>query len=541
MGKIGDLWVRLGLKSDDYKKGIKDANKQTEGFGSKLGKMKAGAIAVWAAVGAAVTKFAKDLIASTNRMGDAWATFTSRSKAAWDTFLSSVSSWNFNDFFARMKQATAEAAEFAKAMDSEFEVGNSIKLQRSAMAAELAALKVQMQDATKTFDERIKAAKTYIEKVTPLYAQIEAQAKRMEDAHLGKWLAGSGLQDTDQVRKDLRRFIVEIGQNIELYDQLSALSDAQRTIDKGVNAWGSNYAKVNAARTDRAKLLSQLSGVIGSYDTDLLSLFRAYNDMRGDKDTAPLIEAMVAADEAAAMLNRDTAEMQSVMNGLINQRAVALVKALAMQSVEEPSQMFADLKEQMKADLQEIEDLDMDVDLDLGLEDIDQEIKDFLAKWQQDMQQIEALNGMLENSIISATQNGMQALTDMMFGLEGADMKQVMAAFLSPFADTLKQMGSMIMAEGIAMEAFKKSFTNPYAAIAAGAALIAIGSAVSSGLQALTANPTGGAGTSASYGGNSYGSGTENYESTLNIEVTGKISGSDILIAGRKQQSKWDR
>jgi hypothetical protein len=120
-------------------------------------------------------------------------------------------------------------------------------------------------------------------------------------------------------------------------------------------------------------------------------------------------------------------------------------------------------------------------------------------------------------------------------------MKQVMAAFLSPFADTLKQMGSMIMAEGIAMEAFKKSFTNPYAAIAAGAALIAIGSAVSSGLQALTANPTGGAGTSASYGGNSYGSGTENYESTLNIEVTGKISGSDILIAGRKQQSKWDR
>ena len=25
MGKIGDLWVRLGLKSDDYKKGMKDA------------------------------------------------------------------------------------------------------------------------------------------------------------------------------------------------------------------------------------------------------------------------------------------------------------------------------------------------------------------------------------------------------------------------------------------------------------------------------------------------------------------------------------
>ena len=185
MGKIGDLWVRLGLKSDDYKKGMKDAKKETSNFSQNLGKMKATAIAVWAAVGTAVVKFAKDLIVSTNRMGDAWATFTSQSKAAWDTFLSSVSSWDFSNFFARMREATAEAAEFAKAMDSEFEVGNSIKLQRAAMAAELAALKVQMQDATKTFDERIAAAQNYIDKVTPIYAQIEAQAKRMEDASFG--------------------------------------------------------------------------------------------------------------------------------------------------------------------------------------------------------------------------------------------------------------------------------------------------------------------------------------------------------------------
>lgn len=127
MGKIGDLWVRLGLKSDDYKKGMKDAKKETTTFSQNLGKMKATAIAVWAAVGTAVVKFAKDLIVSTNRMGDAWATFTSQSKAAWSTFLSSVSSWDFDNFFARMREATAEAAEYAKAMDSEFEVGNSIK------------------------------------------------------------------------------------------------------------------------------------------------------------------------------------------------------------------------------------------------------------------------------------------------------------------------------------------------------------------------------------------------------------------------------
>jgi hypothetical protein len=90
----------------------------------------------------------------------------------------------------------------------------------------------------------------------------------------------------------------------------------------------------------------------------------------------------------------------------------------------------------------------------------------------------------------------------------------------------------MIMAEGIAMEAFKKSFKNPYAAIAAGAALIAVGSAVSSGLQRLTANPTGG-GTTASAGG-STSMAAQNYESTLTVEVVGKISGNDINISGKK-------
>ena len=42
MGKIGDLFVRLGLKSDGFKKGMNDAKKETQSFGSKLSSMKAG-------------------------------------------------------------------------------------------------------------------------------------------------------------------------------------------------------------------------------------------------------------------------------------------------------------------------------------------------------------------------------------------------------------------------------------------------------------------------------------------------------------------
>jgi hypothetical protein len=156
------------------------------------------------------------------------------------------------------------------------------------------------------------------------------------------------------------------------------------------------------------------------------------------------------------------------------------------------------------------------------------------------VQTMQDLNYVLEDSIVSATMNGLQAFTDMLFGLEDAGMEQILAAFIAPFGDTLKQMGSMIMAEGIAMEAFKKSFSNPYAAIAAGAALIAVGSAVSSGLQKLTANPAGGAG-SASYGGASSSAAANNYESELTVNVVGHISGSDIALSLDRTRNKQRR
>ena len=193
---------------------------------------------------------------------------------------------------------------------------------------------------------------------------------------------------------------------------------------------------------------------------------------------------------------------------------------------------------ELKSFVEEIEALDLgsimsEMGIEEGMADVENDMRAFLDSWAQDVESVAQLNQMLSDSFVSAFGNGMQALTDMMMGIEGADMKSVMAAFIAPFADTMKQMGSMIMSEGIAMVAFKKSFSNPYAAIAAGAALIAVGSAVSSGLQRLTQNPTGGSG-GTSAGGGSYGSQVSDYESTLTVEVVGRISGKDIVISGKK-------
>jgi hypothetical protein len=131
-----------------------------------------------------------------------------------------------------------------------------------------------------------------------------------------------------------------------------------------------------------------------------------------------------------------------------------------------------------------------------------------------------------------------------MAGLEGADASRVLAGILSPFADTLIQLGEILIAESGAIKAFKEALKTLdwKVSLAAGAALIAVGASLKAGIQRLGTTAGGGGATSSYTGGSSYGSNPElNYDSTLTVEVVGKISGSDILIAGQNQQNKWNR
>lgn len=83
------------------------------------------------------------------------------------------------------------------------------------------------------------------------------------------------------------------------------------------------------------------------------------------------------------------------------------------------------------------------------------------------------------------------------------DMQGVFKSIGGVIANFMSSLGKALIATGIASEAFKKTLKNPYAAIAAGAALVALSSIVASKLQA---GPSGGASyastsTSASSGG----------------------------------------
>ena len=486
MGKISDIWVRLGLKKEGFDKGMDDAVKKTDQAGGKMSKMLSAAKAGWAAVGAAVIAFSREMVLATNKVGDAWARTMGGVKNGWQTILAEISNYkpdfsSFKNFFknegkwirnllGNTKEAAEAGRDMAAAFDAEFELTRSLAIQREKIKGQLADLRVALANVNLSPEERRAAGAKYKSLLEPLYeAEIETR-KNMLNAAVEAWLAGTGVSATTAQVKD---FFTYIGTDAE--------------------AMAKKYPE----------------------------LARVYNDLKGDKANEVLFTAIQNLTAAENGLANELKEVNTTLNGI---KDLSIVPDLSADT-------------DLDIDLTDVETIEpMDWDAILG--DYDSELDTFVDKWKQTQELVASYNQALEDSIINSMYNGLQAITDMMFGLEGADMKNALAAFIAPLGDTMKQMGAMIMSEGIAMTAFKKSFTNPAAAIAAGAALMAIGSAVSSGLQRLTANPGGGTGYSS---GSSASAGVQNYESEMTIYVEGRISGNDIVLSGNKTLNKWRR
>lgn len=507
MGKIGDLWVRLGLKSDDYKKGINAAKKQTSSFAGGLDKMKAGALAVWAAVGAAVTKFAKDFISATNTINDKWEATMSGIRASYQSVLADMATYkpdfsSFRNFFknewnwikktfGNAKEAGDAAQEMTKAFDAEFELVNSVKLQKAMIQEELNDLYVKMRDTTLSPADRQAAAERYKALLQPL-ADAEVRIyKQMMEAASKAWQAGAGLS-REYSSAEIQDFFANYGVNPE------------------------------ATKAKYGELAS------------------VYENRKGDEQNRVIFDILTRWEQANAQMS----DVNKVLSRTTN-------------SIKKEQQTFdLNLAEDLEGGLQdvfaEIDAIDFS-EIDLEFPEIDlsafdkaiEELKAKGAEWLEEQQKVAELNQAFSNTLANSLSGGVQAFTNMLFNLDGADATQVLSALMQPFADTAVQLGTMLIAQGTAVEAFNKSLMSLQGApaIAAGVALVAIGSAMRAGIQSLAKGGSS-ASTASTYDSGAYdtnGTTFDNYDSTIQVEVYGRISGSDILIAGSNQQKKWNR
>lgn len=135
-------------------------------------------------------------------------------------------------------------------------------------------------------------------------------------------------------------------------------------------------------------------------------------------------------------------------------------------------------------------------------------------------------NKALNDAIVGGISDSFQYLANCVAGLDELSGAGMMNALLSPLAEAAIKMGEIMVSAGLASEAFKSMLTNPYTAIAAGAALIAVGAAAKAGLQAAINSATGTSYVASSVASSGYSNNSSNdrsWEREMTLHVTGTL------------------
>lgn len=553
MSKIGDLFVKLGLKKDDYSRGLKEAGAETEGFVSKLKGIGTKAAAVWAAIGVGAVALADKFAHTSQRFGDLWDQTMSGMKAAWDQFTTSLTNFDFNGFGQRIKNAFDAARKSAAAHDSEFEVMNSINLRKAEIREELALLQIQMRNQNLSQQERLAAQKKYLDMLEPLYKQEADMRREIMLADTNEYLANAGLGETTANREALKSFMTDVAPNSALLSALDAYNKRNS---------GKKGTKFTA---EQEKIVENFLAEHDVQTGAAMAALATYYQSTNDKTASKVVDALQAYYSAAGAFNDETRKVQQLGDAIVSSSGSGKGAGSKEKSPEEKLRELQQAARDAAAEAAEIAAADAEVAAmaDQMVEDIERtwDLPNVVTQYEREMADglIAATTGVLEKeaainerakqladefneAITDGYVNGVQELMDQLMGLEDMNAGAVFSALLTPLADMAIQEGKILMASGVGIEAIKKALEslNGVAAIAAGAALIAVGAAAKSGLAALAQNGAS-SGYASTYTGGSGGSQSQTIATEMTIYVDGRISGRDIVLSGQKTISSWNR
>lgn len=545
MGKIGDLWVKLKLKADEYKKGLDSAKGQTKSFSEGLKNLSAAAVAVWGVIGAAATKMALEFVKSSQTIGDAWDIAMTQISTRWQQIRAElnrgIAKGGVKGFFqALFSDSTEEDAmdagkALSQANDAMTEIDYAFRLSMSQTQPKLHELYLKMMNTALSASDREAAAVDYRKTIEAIY---EPRVKGLKDI----------------MDKTVEQYLVIGGMDKSRYT-------ASQTIDL-IKMMASDPAKVEKEYNDFYQGYQSIGDkVSGNLVATMETFYNATNEMnsilkRADR-TAQSMEH-TGLDELIKKLGT-SGEAMSEFRAQVTEEAEVIAADEAFQSMSDPLEEFekshAELLDHLNHKQQIFADMSQDAyakaakaaydyatNEQSALDLADEAAQTALDNLRASQEKAAELNNSFSEAIAAGLSDSTQAFTDMLFNLEGADASAVLGALLQPFANMAKQLGEMLLIEGLGIKAFKESMKtlNPYVAIAAGAALIALGATISSGIKAL-----GSSGGSSAMSSGSSATSNANSDTTISTEMTiyvkGKISGKDILISGDNAKKYYGR
>lgn len=553
MGKIGDLWVKLKLKSDEYKKGLDEAQGKTRSFADKIKSFSVTAAAVWGAIGISVSKLAGDFIKSSQTIGDAWDKTLTRAQTKWKAVVAELNRslagsgteslgqqlargfmgplWG-TLFGPNSKRAGLTGKSVSEAKDAMTEIEYAFKLNMAQTGPKLHELYLKMMNSALSASDREAAAKDYRQEIEDIYAPRVKGIKDILDKMVQQYLAIGGISPKKYGTEQVVDLIKMMGSDpAKVEREYSDFFAGYQSIGDDVsgnlvNTMEAYYNATNEMndilkRADRTAQSMENTGL-----DDLVKKLGDVNDNMADFRAQVAEEAeVIAADEEFQKMADPLEEFERTHDEVLSnmtekQRTFA---ELAQKSYEKAAKAAYEYSQQEQESMDlanEAAETAMD-----NLENLTVDIGKYLG-----------------DALASSVSDGFQAITDALTGVSDFDASTLVSSILQPFANMAKQLGELLMATGFSIKIAQKAAFHPETMIAAGAALAALGAALSSGIQAISNSLGSGGGASSSA---SAGSSTPTTDSNISTEMTvyvkGKISGKDILISGDNARSYYGR
>ena len=313
MGKIGDLWVKLGLKKDEFSRGMKEAGNETSSFASKVTNMSKAAKLAWAAVGAAVAKFAKDAVKMTQKWGDQWNETMAGIKGAYSSFVRQISSGDgWNHLFANMREAFRVSKEVAAALDEIFERKTSFSYQEADTERQIAQLQLIARDSSKSEAERIAANKKIIELTNTLGDSKKKiyQDEAANQRRLFQLQTGLNDEQTDYLVKEYnqnREAIKQAREYLRVKKELSSVG-GQDFFTESVGPIPTPVTKQRPISPELEKLERETPQAI----KDIAELTKMY-----DRGNDELVKGMAEAEVAVIRIDTETMHAQTRATALL--------------------------------------------------------------------------------------------------------------------------------------------------------------------------------------------------------------------------------
>lgn len=535
MPKVADLYAELGLKKDKFDRGMKDAEQAPSKLGNAFAGLGSQIVAAFSIT--AVLGFAKAVINVTAEFQKFQAVLTNTLGSALkaDSYLQMITEFASKTPFSVQQLTDA----FVKLANQGF-----VPSQK-----EMTKLGDLASSTGKSFDQ---LAEAIIDATTGQFERlkefgIKAAANGDKVAFSFKGIT----TEVDNTADSIRKYILGLGEAEGVTGAMAAISETLGgKISNLGDAWDQFMLSIGNSEGPLGGFIETLSGKLNELTTIINDKsIPAWKEWLAVLNIGPyrgdiLRDAEAIKNEA----DQATWRMEQLAVPAFDYKSIidattAATKKLAKQTIEtakEIKELWTDITTVQQYDyfassltpkgMPSISPMGLGSDT-TGMGPVEFDYTALEEATERYTQFIEDMNGAMSQFTADFIGTFAEGIGQLMSGNIGLD--QFFNSILSAFGGFISQMGKMLIAYGIGMSAFKKAFTNPIAAIAAGIALTVIGGLISglaskgpsmSGGGGSTGGMTGGysagSGGGMQLGGGNYGGGT----------LTAEVSGDSLLF-----------